>query len=156
MWVDYDKDGKLDLLVANYVDWTPEKDLFCALDGKTKSYCTPELYKGQEPDAVPQPRQWHLRRRHAQGGLYDPSSKSLGVAMLDYDGDGWPDLFIANDTQPNKLYRNKKDGTFEEVGTTAGVAFNDAGVARAGMGVDAADYDNRAGPASSSATSRTR
>ena len=77
--------------------------------------------------------------------------------MLDYDGDGWMDLFVANDTQPNKLYRNKKDGTFEDVGTTAGVAFSEAGVARAGMGVGRGRLRRiRAGPAWSSATSRTR
>jgi hypothetical protein len=146
MWVDYDKDGKLDLLVANYVDWTPEKDLFCALDGKTKSYCTPELYKGQSATLYHNRGNGTFEDVTRKAGLYDPSSKSLGVAMLDYDGDGWPDLFVANDTQPNKLYRNKKDGTFEEVGTTAGVAFNDAGVARAGMGVDAGDYDGSGRP----------
>ena len=146
MWFDYDKDGKLDLLVANYVDWTPEKDLFCALDGKNKSYCTPESYKGQSPTLYHNRGNGTFEDVTRKAGLYDPSSKSLGVAMLDYDGDGWPDLFVANDTQPNKLYRNKKDGTFEEVGMTAGVAFNDAGVARAGMGVDAADYDGSGRP----------
>jgi hypothetical protein len=74
--------------------------------------------------------------------LFDTSSKSLGVTMLDYDGDGWPDLFVANDTQPNKLYRNLRNGKFQEVGVRAGVAFSDDGKARAGMGVDAADLDN--------------
>src|SRR5207244_12609066 len=77
----------------------------------------------------------------AKAGLRDPSSKALGVAVLDYDDDGWPDLFVANDTQPNKLYRNRGNGTFADVGVGAGVAFSEAGVARAGMGVDAADYD---------------
>ena len=65
----------------------------------------------------------------------------LGVALIDYNNDGRLDLFVANDTQPNRLYRNKGDGTFVDVAVTAGVAFNEAGVARAGMGVDAADYD---------------
>jgi hypothetical protein len=74
-------------------------------------------------------------------GLYDPVAKALGVALIDYDQDGWIDLVVANDTQPNRLYRNRRDGTFAEVGTTAGIAFNEAGVARAGMGIDAADYD---------------
>src|SRR6185503_3746102 len=81
-----------------------------------------------------------------RAGLYDPSSKGLGVAMLDYDGDGRMDLFVANDTQPNRLYRNKGDGTFIDVGTSAGVAYSEAGVARAGMGVDAADYDGSGRP----------
>ena len=77
----------------------------------------------------------------AKAGLGDPTSKSLGVAVLDIDGDGWPDLFVANDTQPNKLYRNNGNGTFREVGLAAGVAFGEDGVARGAMGADAADYD---------------
>ena len=74
-------------------------------------------------------------------GLLDPTSKALGVALIDFDSDDWTDLFVANDTQPNRLYRNNRNGTFTDKGLTAGVAFNEAGVARAGMGVDAADYD---------------
>ena len=81
-----------------------------------------------------------------RAGLDDPASKGLGVAMLDFDGDGWMDLFVANDTQPNRLYRNKGDGTFVDVAVGAGVAFSEAGVARAGMGVDAADYDGSGRP----------
>jgi hypothetical protein len=146
MWFDYDKDGKLDLVVANYVEWTLEKDRFCSLDGKTKSYCTPETYKGQSATLYHNRGNGTFQDVTRKAGLYDPSSKSLGLVMLDYDGDGWPDLFVANDTQPNKLYKNKKDGTFEEVGTAAGVAFNEAGVARAGMGADAGDYDGSGRP----------
>ena len=82
-----------------------------------------------------------------KSGLYDPTSKGLGVAILDYNNDGWPDILIANDTQPNKLYLNKKNGTFEERAVSAGIAFSEDGIARAGMGVDAADYD-RSGSAS--------
>jgi hypothetical protein len=82
-----------------------------------------------------------------KAGLGDPTSKSLGIAILDYNADGWPDILIANDTQPNKLYLNKKDGTFEERGVPSGIAFSEDGVARAGMGADAADYD-RSGHAS--------
>ena len=78
----------------------------------------------------------------AKSGIFDTTSKSLGVAMLDYDRDGWPDLFVANDTQPNKLYRNLRNGTFEDVAVRAGVAFSEDGKARAGMGIDAADFDN--------------
>src|SRR5213078_2004186 len=77
----------------------------------------------------------------AKSGVGDATAKGLGVALLDYNGDGWIDVFVANDTQPNRLYENKKDGTFKDVAVAAGVAFNEAGVARAGMGVDAADYD---------------
>jgi hypothetical protein len=139
-WFDYDKDGKLDLFVANYVGWTLAGDLNCTLDGANKSYCTPESYKGQS-----------ARLYHNTGGKFedvtekagvgDPTSKSLGIATFDYDRDGWVDLFVANDTQPNKLYKNNGTGTFAEVATTAGVAFSEEGKARAGMGVDFADYD---------------
>ena len=145
-WVDYDKDGKLDLVVANYVQWTPETDLYCTLDGKSKSYCTPESYKGTSV------RLWHNRGDGTfedatkKAGLDDPTSKTLGIAMLDYDGDGWPDLLLSNDTQPNKLYRNNGNGTFTEKAVLAGVAFSEDGVARAGMGVDAADYDRSGHP----------
>jgi hypothetical protein len=140
VWLDYDRDGHLDLFVCNYVRWSPEADVFCSLDGKTKSYCTPEAYRGTTC--------WLFRNRGngtfedvtAKSGLFDASSKSLGVAMLDFDQDGWPDLFVANDTQPNKLYRNNRDGTFREMAVRAGVAFAEDGRARAGMGVDAGDF----------------
>ena len=145
-WVDYDRDGKLDLVVANYVRWTEETDLYCTLDGAHKSYCTPESYKGTSV------RLWHnlgggrFEDATQKAGLGDPTSKSLGIAILDYNADGWPDILIANDTQPNKLYLNKKDGTFEERGVSSGIAFSEDGVARAGMGVDAADYDRSGHP----------
>jgi enediyne biosynthesis protein E4 len=76
-----------------------------------------------------------------QAGLYEPTSKTLGIAILDFDNDGWPDILLSNDTQPNKLYRNNGNGTFTEKAVVAGVAFSEDGVARAGMGVDTADYD---------------
>jgi len=141
LWFDYDRDGLLDLFVCNYVRWTPEKDVFCSLDGKTKSYCTPEAYRGSTC--------WLFRNRGdgtfedvtAKSRIFDSTSKSLGVAMFDYDDDGWPDLLVANDTQPNKLYRNQRDGTFEEIALSAGVALSEDGKARAGMGVDTGDFD---------------
>jgi hypothetical protein len=141
-FVDYDKDGKLDLVVGNYVQWSIEGDLYCTLDGKSKSYCTPESYKGT---AV---RLWHNRGNGTfedvtqKAGLGEPTSKTLGIALLDYDNDGWIDLLLSNDTQPNKLYRNNGNGTFTEKAVVAGVAFSEDGIARAGMGVDAADYDH--------------
>jgi hypothetical protein len=141
IWFDYDKDGKLDLYVTRYVEWTPEKDLFCTLDGRTKSYCTPESYRGQSPILYRNKGDGTFEDATTRAGLHNPKAKALGVAMLDENVDGWPDLIVANDTQPNNLYRNDKDGTFTDVATTAGVAFSEAGVARAGMGVDAADYD---------------
>jgi hypothetical protein len=140
-WFDADRDGHLDLYVANYVEWSIEKDLFCTLDGKRKSYCTPESYTGQSGTLYRNRGDGTFEDVTKRAGLYDPTSKALGVALIDYDGDGAMDLFVANDTQPNRLYRNKGDGTFTDVGVPAGVAFNEAGVARAGMGVDAADYD---------------
>lgn len=145
-WVDYDHDGFLDLVVANYVEWSPASDIYCTLDGKTKSYCTPESYKGESV------RLWHNNGNGTftdatrEAGLYDPTSKSLGVTVFDANQDGWPDLLISNDTQPNKLYINNKNGTFTEKGVAAGIAYSEDGVARAGMGVDAADYDRSGYP----------
>ena len=146
VWFDYDRDGRLDLFVANYVQWTMETDLYCTLNGRVKSYCTPESYKGQSPTLYHNRGDGTFEDVTRKAGMYDPASKALGVALLDYDGDGLLDLFVANDTQPNRLYRNKGDGTFADVGVMAGVAFNEAGVARAGMGVDAADYDGSGRP----------
>lgn len=145
-WLDYDRDGYLDLFVCNYVQWSAEADLYCTLDGRTKSYCTPESYKGVSS---------HLYRNLHNGtfqdvtkavGVWDPTSKSLGVVVSDFNRDGWPDLLIANDTQPNKLYLNNRNGTFSEKGVTAGVAFSEEGTARGAMGVDAADYDGSGYP----------
>jgi hypothetical protein len=146
LWFDYDRDGRLDLFVGRYVEWSIEKDLFCSLNGRTKSYCTPESYKGQSPVLYRNKGDGTFENVTRKAGLDDPSSKMLGVALIDYDGDGLLDLFGANDTQPNRLYRNKGDGTFADVGVMAGVAFNEAGVARAAMGVDAADYDGSGRP----------
>ncbi len=141
VWVDYDNDGKLDLFVLHYVDWSIATDQFCSIDGKNKSYCTPEAYKGQSATLYRNMGNGRFEDVTKKAGLYDPSSKSLGVALLDYDNDGWLDLFVTNDTQPNKLYHNNHNGTFTDTAFTAGVAFSDAGKARAGMGTDAADYD---------------
>lgn len=141
-WFDYDHDGKLDLLVDHYVQWTPATDQTCSLDGKHKSYCTPELYKGESIHLYHNEGNGRFKDVTKAAGLYDPSDKALGVALIDYDNDGWLDLFITNDTQPNKLYHNNHNGTFTEAGFAAGVAFSDAGKARAGMGTDAGDYDN--------------
>jgi hypothetical protein len=145
-WVDYDRDGKLDLFVANYVQWTAKGDIRCSLDGVTKSYCTPESYKGTSSKLYRNLGNGKFEDVSRKAGVADPSSKSLGVAVLDYDGDGWPDLFVSNDTQPNKLYRNNRNGTFTEEGVAAGVAFGEDGAARGAMGVDAADYDRSGRP----------
>ena len=142
IWFDYDRDGLLDLFVCNYVKWSPDHDVFCSLDGKHKSYCTPEAYRGDTC--------WLFRNRGngtfedvtATSGIFDSSSKSLGVALFDFDRDGWADLLVANDTQPNKLYRNLRNGKFKDAAVEAGLAFSSEGKARAGMGVDVADFDN--------------
>jgi len=146
-WLDYDRDGKLDLFVANYVQWTSKADLWCSLDGATKSYCTPESYKGTSSKLYHNLGNGKFEDVTDKAGVGDPKSKSLGVAVLDYNGDGWPDLFVTNDTQPNKLYRNNRNGTFTDEGMSAGVAFGEDGVARGAMGVDAADYDRSGRPA---------
>jgi hypothetical protein len=146
MWVDVDRDGFLDLFVCNYVRWSAEHDVFCSLDGRQKSYCTPEAYRGETC--------WLFRNRGngtfedvtATCGIFDSSSKSLGVALIDHDQDGWPDVFVANDTQPNKLYRNLRNGTFRDVALEAGVALSEDGKARAGMGIDVADFANSGRP----------
>lgn len=145
-WVDYDKDGRLDLFVTNYVQWSLETDKACSLDGKSRSYCTPESYKGDTPWLYRNAGNGTFEDVTRKAGLHDPTSKALGVALLDYDQDGWMDLFVANDTQPNRLYRNSGKGTFTDEAVSAGVAFSDAGVARAGMGVDAADFDGSGRP----------
>jgi hypothetical protein len=146
LWFDYDRDGLLDLFVCNYVKWSPEHDVFCSLDGKHKSYCTPEAYRGETC--------WLFRNRGngtfedvtASSGIFDSSSKSLGVAMLDDAHGGFPDLLVANDTQPNKLYRNQHNGTFKDAAVELGLAFSSEGRARAGMGVDAGDFRNSGHP----------
>jgi enediyne biosynthesis protein E4 len=146
LWFDYDRDGLLDLVVCNYVKWSPAHDVFCSLDGKHKSYCTPEAYRGETCWLFHNRGDGTFEDVTAGSGIFDTSSKSLGVAMLDYDQDGWPDLLIANDTQPNKLYRNQRNGTFKEVGVEAGIAFSAEGKARAGMGIDTGDFDGSGTP----------
>ena len=142
VWVDYDNDGKLDLFVAHYIDWSIETDQYCSLDNKNKSYCTPQRYKGQSSTLFHNKGDGTFENVTRRAGLYDPTSKSLGIALLDYDNDGWIDLFVSNDTEPNKLYHNNHNGTFTDVAVAAGVAYSEAGTVRAGMGTDAADYDN--------------
>ncbi|HMI53824.1 MAG TPA: CRTAC1 family protein [Candidatus Saccharimonadales bacterium] len=146
LWFDYDRDGLLDLFICNYVRWAPEHDVFCSLDGKQKSYCTPEAYRGDTCWLFHNRGNGTFEDVTATSGIFDSSSKSLGVAMFDYDQDGWPDLVVANDTQPNKLYKNLRNGKFKDVAVEAGLAFSSEGKARAGMGIDIADYENSGKP----------
>ncbi|HYK91457.1 MAG TPA: CRTAC1 family protein [Acidobacteriota bacterium] len=145
-WLDYDRDGKLDLFVANYVQWTVKGDLWCSLDGTTKSYCTPESYKGTSCKLYHNLGNSKFEDVSQKAGIADSTSKSLGVTVFDYNGDGWPDIFVSNDTQPNRLYRNNKDGTFSDEGMAAGVAYGEDGAARGAMGADSADYDHSGRP----------
>ena len=146
LWVDYDRDGLLDLFVCNYVKWSIQHDIFCSIDGKHKSYCTPEAYRGETCWLFHNKGDGTFEDVTATSGIFDSSSKSLGVAMLDSNADGWPDLLVANDTQPNKLYRNLHNGKFRDVALEAGLAFSADGKARAGMGVDVGDFDNSGKP----------
>jgi enediyne biosynthesis protein E4 len=146
LWIDYDRDGLLDLFACNYVRWSPEHDVFCSLDGTHKSYCTPEAYRGNTCWLFHNRGDGTFEDVTATSGVFDSSSKSLGVAMFDYDQDGWPDLLVANDTQPNKLYRNLRNGQFKDVAVEAGLAFSTEGKARAGMGVDTGDFENSGRP----------
>lgn len=141
-FLDYDRDGKLDLFVCNYVSWTPETDIFCTLDGTHKSYCTPESYRGATNRLFRNLGDGRFQDVSKEASVYNESGKSLGVVVYDHDGDGLPDIAVANDTQPNYLYRNRGDGTFEEIGREVGVAFSESGAARGGMGIDAGDYDD--------------
>jgi len=146
LWFDFDRDGLLDLFVCNYVRWSPEHDVFCSLDGKHKSYCTPEAYRGETCWLFHNRGDGTFEDITAKSGIFDSSSKSLGASMFDHDQDGWPDLLVANDTQPNKLYRNQRNGTFKDVGLEAGVALSMEGKARAGMGIDIGDFLNSGTP----------
>jgi hypothetical protein len=137
-FADLDGDGWLDLFVANYVRWTPETDVYSSLDGFRKAYSLPAVYAGQSC------RYWRNRGdgrfedRTREAGLGNEHGKSLGVAVADFDQDGLADLFVTNDTEPNFLYRNLGGGRFEDIGVAAGVAYDETGRARAGMGVDVA------------------
>jgi len=140
-WLDYDRDGWLDLYVSNYVQWSPSADIYCTLDGKTKSYCTPESYKGISGRLYRSIKGSRFEDVTQKAGLYLPSQKGLGVCVTDINNDMWPDIIVANDTQPNNLFLNMKNGTFKDAGVSSGVAFSEEGVARGAMGIDAADYD---------------
>ena len=138
-WVDVDRDGRLDLFVCNYVQWTPATDLFTTLDGKTKTYATPQQYQGESC------RLYHNEdgRRFSDvtelAGVLNSDGKSLGVAIADVNDDGWPDLLVANDTERNFLYLNDGDGTFTDIALRAGIGYDEFGRARAGMGIDVGD-----------------
>ncbi len=139
---DADRDGWLDLYVGNYVKWTPETDLYCSLDSKNKGYCTPEAYEGLPGRFYHNNGDGTFSDRTQEAGFLPAPGKSLGVTEFDFNRDGWPDLIVTNDTQPNLLYKNNGDGSFTEIGAVSGVAYDEHGKARAGMGVDAGVVDS--------------
>ncbi len=146
-WLDYDRDGLLDLFVGNYVVWSPaaEAQVRCTQDG-VRGYCGPDAYKPVAPKLYRNAGGGRFEDATARAGLDDPSDKVMGVAVLDYNSDGWPDLFVGSDRVPARLYRNDTHGRFVDEGVRAGVALSENGVARANMGVDAADYDRSGRP----------
>src|SRR6266571_2357169 len=142
-WIDYDRDGRLDLFVARYLDWDFEKGtILCGDSRGTRAYCHPENFKGttnvlyhQKPDGT-------FDDVSVKAGIADPDGKALGVAFADFDNDGWPDIFVANDSVRQSLYHNKGDGTFEDIAVSSGAGYDEDGKTFAGMGVDVGDYDN--------------
>jgi hypothetical protein len=139
-WFDYDNDGHLDLVIANYVDWSPERNFYCGDQGPSmRSYCHPDDFRGQPPTLYHNNGDGTFTDVSRHSGLGLKGGNGLGVVTFDYDDDGWQDIFIANDHMPNFLFHNNRDGTFREVGYAAGVAVSADGLFEAGMGTDAAD-----------------
>ena len=143
-WLDYDKDGWLDLFVCNYVKWTPATDKWCGFP--EKAYCRPHEYPGETCTLYHNNRDGTLTDVSQKASIAAHIGKSLGVVVFDFDHDGWEDIAVANDTQPTFLFRNLSGsgggGTFREMAMEAGVALSEEGIARAGMGIDAADVLN--------------
>jgi enediyne biosynthesis protein E4 len=143
-WFDYDNDGRLDLVIANYIDWSPETNFYCGDRGPgMRCYCHPDVYHGQPPTLFHNNGDGTFTDVSQSSGLAAKPANGLGVVTFDYDNDGWQDIFIANDSMPNSLFHNNRDGTFREVAYAAGVAVSADGQAEAGMGVDAADTTGR-------------
>ncbi len=140
-WLDYDRDGLLDLFLCSYVNWTPSGDLFATLDGTHKTYARPDEYTGGQCRLFRQ-QAGRFVEVSAAAGVAVPNAKALGVALCDFDRDGWIDLAVSNDTVPNFLFHNQGNGTFKEVAVQAGVAVAEGGRAKAGMGIDVSDFAN--------------
>ena len=139
-WFDYDNDGLLDLVIANYVDWSPDKNYWCGDKAPgMRSYCHPDVFHGQPPTLYHNNGDGTFTDVSQRSGVGLKPSNGLGVVTFDYDNDGWQDIFIANDHMPNSLFHNNRDGTFSELAYAAGVAVGIDGQFEAGMGTDAAD-----------------
>ena len=142
IFFDADKDGWLDLYVGNYAIWSPLSDLWGSLDSKTKVYCPPEMYTGLPSKFYHNNGDGTFSDYTTKAGFLPAPGKSLGVALMDYNNDGWLDLAVANDGERDLLYKNNPGGVFEEVGTELGMAYGENGEARAGMGIDAGVVDS--------------
>jgi len=141
-WFDYDKDGWLDLVVTNYIDWTPKNNIWCGERRPGyRSYCHPGNYKGQRIKLYHNNRDGTFTDVSDTSGVGKPEAKGMGVVLADFNNDGWPDIAIANDSWPNFLFINKHNGTFEDVSLISGFAASEDGRYEAGMGIDAADVD---------------
>jgi enediyne biosynthesis protein E4 len=141
-WFDYDKDGYLDLLVCNYIDWNPKNNIWCGEHRPGyRAYCHPDNYKGQRLKLYHNNHDGTFTDVSEKSGVGIPEAKGMGVVLADFNNDGWPDIAVANDTWPNFLFINKKDGTFKDVSFTSGIAASEDGKYEAGMGIDAADVD---------------
>ena len=141
-WFDFDKDGWLDLVVTNYIDWSPKSNIWCG-DRKPgyRSYCNPNNYRGQKTRLYHNNHDGTFTDVSEKSGVGTPESKGMGVVLADLNGDGWPDIAIANDTWPNFLFLNNHDGTFADSSLISGLAASEDGRYEAGMGIDAADVD---------------
>jgi hypothetical protein len=140
-WFDYDNDGLLDLIVDNYTYWTPQTDLRCTMGG-AEFYCDPRRYKSVPPRLYHNLGHGKFEDVTEKSGLAKAPGKGMGISIADFNDDGWPDIFIANDTEPNSLFINKRDGTFEEKGLELGVGYDDNARTGSSMGSDAKDFDN--------------
>jgi enediyne biosynthesis protein E4 len=141
-WFDYDKDGWLDLVVTNYIDWSPKNNLWCGeRHSGYRSYCHPGNYKGQRIKLYHNNHDGTFTDVSDSSGVGKPEAKGMGVVLADFNNDGWPDIAVANDSWPNFLFINKHNGTFEDVSLVSGLAASEDGRYEAGMGIDAADVD---------------